>query len=127
MSDRLSLAPPRLEKDEQAATMQLLERIGAAVYVLGTRRPAGRGCPSCGTFVRESQGTRQTPGLSDLIAFLPGVPAQVLFIEQKRAHGGRLSPAQQDFRALAEASTAGYVCGALDDVIAWLTARGYLR
>jgi hypothetical protein len=95
--------------------------------VLGTRRPAGRRCPSCATFVPESQGTRQTPGLSDLIAFLPGVPSAVLFIEQKRARGGRLSEAQQDFRALCECSTAGYVCGTVDDVIAWLTARGYLR
>jgi hypothetical protein len=121
------VTPARLEKDEQAATLQLLERLGAAVWVLGTRRPAGRGCPSCGTFIRESQGTRQTPGISDLIAFLPGVPAQVLFIEQKRAHGGRLSGAQQDFRAICQASTAGYVSGTVDDVIAWLTARGYLR
>lgn len=117
----------RLEKAEQADTLRLLETLGAAVYVLGTRRPKGRCCPTCGTFVAESQGTRQTPGLPDVLAFLPGVPSPVLFIEQKRADGGRLSEAQKDFRALAETSTAGYVSGAIDDVIAWLTRRGFLR
>jgi hypothetical protein len=117
---------PRLEKDEQADTVRLLTYMGSAVYVLGTRRPAGRPCPHCGTFVRESQGTRQTPGVSDLIAFLPGTPRLVLFIEQKRAHGGRLSPAQEHFRTIVQASTARHVSGSLDDVITWLTTHGYL-
>jgi len=116
----------RLEKIEQAETVRLLETIGAAVWVLGTRRPRGHACPSCGTFVAESQSTRQTPGISDLVAFLPGLPSPVLFIEQKRA-GGTLSPAQQDFRAIVECSTARYVTGTLDDVIAWLKAAGYVR
>lgn len=116
----------RLEKVEQAETVKLLCMVGAEVYVLGTRRPAGRKCPQCGTFVAESQGTRQTPGISDVIAFLPGRPRPVLFIEQKRT-GGVLSPAQRHFRDVCQASTAAYLTGTVDEVIGWLSARGYLR
>jgi hypothetical protein len=122
-----TLMPARLEKVEQADTVRLLAMIGSDVYVLGTRRPAGRRCPQCGTFVIESHGTRQTSGISDLIAFLPGDPRPVLFIEQKRARGGTLSPAQRHFAHVCLHSTAQYVTGALDDVILWLTTRGYLR
>jgi len=116
-----------LEKTEQAATVKLLTMLGADVYVIGTRRPRGRACPTCGTFVAEHAGTCQTPGVSDLIVFLPGpLPRRVCFVEQKRA-GGQLSIEQQHFRTLAEASTALYVAGTLDDVLAWLNANGYLR
>jgi len=116
-----------LEKTEQAGTVKLLTLLGADVYVLGTHRPRGRPCPSCGTFVADHQGTCQTPGVSDLIVFLPGpVPRRVCFIEQKRI-GGVLSEPQQRFRDLASDSTALYVAGTMDDVIAWLTDRGYLR
>lgn len=116
----------RLEKHEQADTQRLLLALGAAVYVLGTRRPGGRPCPTCGTVVPESQGTRQTAGLPDLLAFLPGRPHQVLAVEQKRP-GGRLSPAQESFRALCEDSRLEYVTGSIDAVIRWLQARGYVR
>ena len=116
-----------LEKTEQAATVKLLTMLGADVYVIGTRRPRGRACPTCGTFVAEHAGTCQTPGVSDLIVFLPGpLPRRVCFVEQKRA-GGQLSIEQQHFRTLAESSTALYVAGTLGDVLAWLNANGYLR
>jgi hypothetical protein len=123
---RLHGARPPLEKTEQAATVKLLTLLGADVYVLGTRRPRGRACPTCGTFVADHAGTCQTPGVSDLIVFLPGpLPRRVCFIEQKR-DGGQLSEPQQQFRALAEESTALYVAGTMDDVIGWLTDHGYL-
>ena len=117
-----------LEKTEQAATVKLLTLLGADVYVIGTRRPRGRPCPTCGTFVAEHAGTCQTPGVSDLIVFLPvRLPRRVCFVEQKRAGVGVTSEPQQRFRQLAESSTALYVAGTLDDVVDWLTSHGYLR
>jgi hypothetical protein len=116
----------RLEKAEQAGTIKLLTMLGADVYVLGTRRPRGRPCPKCGSFVAEHAGTCQTPGLPDLVAFLPGpLPRRVCFVEQKR-EGGRFSADQERFRELVASSPACYVAGTLDDVIAWLTNEGYL-
>ena len=122
----------RLEKDEQSLSVQVLQSIGAVVYQLGTRRPRGRNCPKCGTFVAEHQGTCQTPGIADLVVFLPaprgaaGAVRPILFVEQK-AIDGRFSPRQEEFRTLAEASPAAYVAGTVDDVVAFLEARGYLR
>lgn len=115
-----------LEKAEQAGTVKLLTMLGADVYVLGSRRRRGRSCPSCGTFVAEHQGTCQTPGVADLIVFLPGpLPRRVCFIEQKR-HGGTFSAEQRRFRTLAEGSTALYASGTLDDILQWLKEGGYL-
>jgi hypothetical protein len=117
----------RLEKHEQAGTVKLLTMLGADVYVLGTRRPRGGPCPKCGSFVAEHAGTCQTPGIADLVVFLPGpIPRRVCFVEQKAA-GGRLSPEQETFRSLVGSSTASYIAGTLDDVIAWLTHEGYLH
>ena len=122
-------APRRLEKTEQAETVTLLQTVGAAVYVIGTRRPRGKPCATCGAFVPDHQGTCQTPGLPDLVAFLPGHGAgerRILFVEQK-ARGGRYSPDQLMFRALVEQSPAAYIGGTLDDVVFWLEGRGYVR
>src|SRR4030095_17065186 len=112
---RVWLMTRRLEKTEQAETVKLLHTLGAAVYLRGTRRPRGRPCPSGGAVVPEHQGTCQTPGLSDLVAFLPGHGAgagerRILFIEQK-ARGGRYSPDQLMFRALVEPAPAAYLRG----------------
>src|SRR5262245_25795347 len=106
-----------LEKTEQAAITKLLLTIGAAVYVIGTRRPHG-----------DHQGTRQTPGLPDLLAFLPpdrNTMRECLAIECKR-RGGRLSNAQKLFREHCLAANIGHVVGTCDDVIAWLKANRYL-
>lgn len=122
--------PVQREKHEQAAIVQLLRSIGAAVYVLGTRRPAGKPCPTCGTFVPEHQGTRQTPGLPDLYVVLPrrdsAYARDPLWIEVKAA-AGRLSEEQQTFQTLADLGRVGHVVGGIDAVIAWLVDRGYLR
>jgi len=123
-------ARPPLEKHEQAQILKLLLSMGAMVYVLGTRRPRGRNCPRCGLFLEESQGTRQTPGISDLLVFLKDPHAvggrTLVWIECKR-HGGRLTEAQQTFRETCLAAQIDHVVGDLDDVIAWLIRAGYLR
>ena len=120
-SRRRRAAMPRiLEKTEQANGVRLLYAIGCPrVYVLGTRRAKG-----------DYQGTRQTPGISDVICFLPRVLG-VLFWEVK-AKGGKPSEAQAELAELVTAcQTAGlgihYCVGTYDDLIAWLTAFGLLK
>jgi hypothetical protein len=106
------------EKTEQAHIVQLLLRLNAAVFVLGTRRPRG-----------DYPGTRQTPGLPDLVAFLPSTREQgtrQVWIECK-AVGGRLRSEQQDFKTLCESAGVAHIVGTFDDVIAWLSANGYVN
>lgn len=129
-----------LEKTEQAHIQQLLTSIGGMVYVLGTRRSRGKPCPKCQTFVPEDQGTRQTAGVADLIAFLPPRPTDprnllpefrtgrpvLLFVECK-ADGGRLSPEQRVFRNHCLDAEVAHVVGGLNAVIAWLIPRHYVK
>ncbi len=115
------------EKLEQQQIKQYLQGLGAKVYVLGTRRRRS-----------DHQGTMQTGGLPDLIAFLhqrtyqgavavqaPGARV-ALFIECK-AKGGRMSDDQKELRALCQAAGVPHVVGGLDDVIAWLVEHNYVR
>jgi hypothetical protein len=136
-----------LEKTEQAHIQQLLTSIGGMVYVLGTRRSRGKPCPNCQTFVPEDQGTRQTAGIADLVAFLPPRPKYepmdvdeetgsfsrfqagrpvLLFVECK-AEGGRLSIEQRAFRDLCIDAEIAHVVGGLNAVIAWLVPRHYVK
>lgn len=107
------------EKVEQAHVVQLLRSIGGTVYVLGTRRRSG-----------DYQGTMQSPGIPDLLAFIPARrstnerPA-FLFIECKVA-GGRLSPEQRVFQQLCVAANIRHIVGDLDAVIAWLVQADYV-
>lgn len=122
----MSPSPPRpgriSEKVEQAHIVRLLRTLGATVYVLGTTRK------------REDahHGTMQTPGLADLLVFLPdrGHPRvgalRQLWVECKTTRG-RLSPAQVEFRACCQLAGRDYVSGPLDAVIAWLISEGYLK
>lgn len=110
------------EKAEQAAIVELLETLGAKVYVLGTVRKHG-----------DHPGTMQTPGLPDLLIYLRRVHrpeaaiwAQLLTVEVK-ARGGRLRPAQREYADLAEGAAVAHIVGGLDAVIEWLTDRGYLK
>jgi hypothetical protein len=48
------------ERVQQAHIIRLVRTIGGVVYVLGTVRRRG-----------DYQGTMQTPGISDLLVFLP--------------------------------------------------------
>lgn len=105
------------EKVEQAHIVQLLRTIGATVYVLGTRRRSG-----------DYQGTMQSPGIPDLLAFVPQrvrVGQHLLFIECK-AGGGRLRPEQVLFRTLCQQAGIEHVVGDLDAVIAWAIEHNYL-
>ena len=99
--------------------------IGATVYTLGTVRRRG-----------DHPGTMQTPGLPDVLAFLPqpwprmstGVRAGVvLLVVEVKAAGGRLSDPQREFHTLCDRAGVAYVVGDLDAVIGWLQQHGYLR
>jgi len=107
------------EKAIQAHIVRLLRHVGCAVYILGTHRRRG-----------DYQGTMQSPGLPDLLAFLPR-HLGVLFVEVK-APGGRLRPEQADFKALAEGvmGAAGgcyYVTGGLSEAAVFLMTLGLLK
>lgn len=116
---RISKSGGRLsEKVVQQQIVNTLRSLGAAVYVLGTRRPAG-----------DYQGTRQTPGIPDVLAFVPCVlTASVvqLWVECK-APGGRASVEQQQFRARCDQAGVAHVMGGLEELTAWLIERGIVR
>lgn len=109
------------EKIVQQQIVHLLRSIGAAVYVLGTRRRRG-----------DFHGTMQTPGIPDLFAFLPLQHASdqglhsVLWVEVK-ADGGRLRLEQAAFQALCEQHQYPHIVGGVDAVVAWLVRRGFLK
>lgn len=108
------------EKLVQWQVVNLLRSIGAAVYILGTRRPSG-----------DFQGTRQTPGIGDVYCILPPPrvtpgPGCALWVEVK-ADGGRLSPEQREFQALCAGANIPHVVGGVDQVIAFLIQGGWLK
>src|SRR5262245_56375983 len=89
------LAGEQDEKTEQVNATRLFELVGGVVYTLGSRR--AQYCPSCGSRTVD-QGTRQTPGLSDLFAVIPPAPNHAtaglwipIWHEVKGVHGA-LSP-----------------------------------
>jgi len=113
----------------QAAILSLLLTIGAVPITLGRPGLRRRLCPRCQAPVHMDPGTRQTPGIPDLEAFLPlraGDDRRVfLKIEVKRP-GEKLRPEQDAYRELCEAAGVAHLWGDLDDVIAWLLAHNYL-
>lgn len=145
-------APVTPEKVEQSHIKQLLETLGAKVYVLGNHRRKG-----------DFYGTMQTPGLQDLQAFVPrgfthkdGAPFcrhcrhlmngqggmctaldgacrcvceadttyELLFVEAK-ASSGRLRPEQRELQTFCRQAGVAHVVGTYDAVVAWLLERGY--
>lgn len=107
------------EKAQQQQGVDLLRSLGAAVYVLGTRRPAG-----------DYQGTRQTPGLPDVLAFISrrgaaGVSTQLWW--EVKAPGGHLRPEQVAFQGQCFAAGVAHVAGDLTALLQWLVAAGYLK
>jgi len=124
------LRPSCDEKKEQAEIVNLLTQVGAAVYVLGTRR--AQYCGLCGGKTSD-QGTRQTPGIGDVFALLPPLPrAQPgtawtpLWIEVK-GKGGGLSAEQFTFKARCDAAQLAHIVGGLDSVISWLARGGWVK
>ena len=113
-----------LEKEIQADIMEMLETVGATVYRIGTTRKKG-----------DYQGTMQTPGIPDLLAFVR-IPARKmtdmrphavqLWIEVKRP-GGKMSDTQLAFRWNALNAGCEYVVGGVDEVLAWLKERGVVK
>lgn len=104
------------------------------MWVLGTRRSRFARCDRCGAGVilkgRQHHSTRQTPGVSDVLAFMPPLGQasrwRLLFVEAK-AKGGRLRDDQAMFRELCLAAEVDHVVGDLDAVIGWCVEWGYLR
>lgn len=106
------------EKAEQAGIVQLLESIGAKVYVIGTRRRKS-----------DFQGTMMSPGIPDLVAFVyrpMNNTAIQLWIEVK-AKGGRLRPAQSEFQSWCQAANVEHLVGGIDHVQNWLVDHGWLQ
>jgi len=101
------------EKRVQADIVHLLRTVGATVYVLGGHRRTG-----------DYHGTMQTPGLPDVIAFIPirhgdGRTKIMLCVEVKAA-GGRLRPEQVAFAQACWEADVFHVTGNLDTVVQWL-------
>lgn len=121
---------PDLEKFQQHEGCKLLSSLGAAIFVIGTRRSRGKPCPNCKTFVAEDQGTHQTEGIPDVFAILPargGQPSIGLWWEAKHADGGRTSKAQQEFSRLCQVANIAHCRGPLNALFAWLIANGRLK
>jgi hypothetical protein len=116
--DRERVKPkPRLEKHEQNDGVRLLRSLGAAVYVLGTKRRAG-----------DYQGTMQTPGIPDVHFFIPCQDVvEFAFWEVKRSRLGRISHEQADYAEHCHRAGIPYICGDLTVLMRWLVEHGYLR
>lgn len=121
-------APVKRGDAEQGHGVRLLLLLGAKVYVSGTRRPGTR-CPKCGEFVLGHQGTCQTAGIPDVEAWMPALaaPLRRLLKWECKAGAGRLSPDQEDYRALCQAAGVDHVAGDCNALITWLIGHGYLR
>lgn len=120
LRDPRAMRKPRIpEKAEQAAIVQLLESLGAKVYVIGTKRRKN-----------DYQGTMQTPGIPDLYVSLPVQGTQTrclidLWVEVK-AKGGKPSPEQIEFQERCSDADVRHVMGTCDDVQNWLVDHGWL-
>lgn len=111
------------EKQEQAAGVKLLRLLRAEVYTLGTVRARG-----------DHPGTRQTPGLPDVLCFLPAPPRwgadpqeRRLVVWEVKCVGGRVSPEQRRFAEVVRDARIDYVLGTAAELARWLAAEGYIE
>lgn len=117
------------ERTEQGSIKNLIAQIGGVVYTLGTVRAVC--CGVCGAPSSDPT-TRQSPGLADLVVYLPPPkrsPARgwtQVWIECK-GRGGTLSLEQVAFRELTLAAGIAHVVGGVDEVIEYLTAGGWVN
>ena len=106
------------ERAEQRAIVQLLCALGCPVWTLGTHRRHG-----------DYHGTMQSPGLPDLLAFLPR--GMGLLVVEVKSPKGRLRPEQEVFRNACLACESPWqvhhVVGGLDAVIGYLIQLGLLQ
>ena len=113
---RVSETP--LEKDEQAAIVELVETLRGKAWVIGTVRPDG-----------DFRGTCQTAGIADLWVTLPaGASSRAIGIwwETKRRKGKR-SAAQLDFAEWCIVTGTPYGYGTCDEFIARMKIGGWLK
>lgn len=112
-------APRVSERSEQAAIVKFLRLLGASVYVLGTTRRKG-----------DYAGTMQSPGLPDVIAFMPlrkhVGKRRLVMIECKRK-GGRLRPEQKVFAEECFDAEVEHLVGGLDAVMQMCVEDGYIE
>jgi len=102
------------ETAEQAHIVQLTRTLGGTAYVLGTTRRRG-----------DYAGTMQTPGVPDLLLFLPRRDGGREFVAwEVKAAGGRLRPDQARFAGECQAAAVAHGIGGFDAFIAFLVARG---
>ncbi len=117
------------ERAEQRAILDVLKLVGAEWWVLGTTRKQEKPCPVCGAIVPDYQGTMQSPGVCDILAFVPRPNARVyselVMIEVKAPDRGRISAAQLAFEAACGRADVSHIVGGVDAVLAWLRARGH--
>lgn len=117
------------ERSEQGSIKNLLEQLGALVYTLGTVRATC--CGVCGS-PNTDPTTRQTPGLADLVVYLPAPRRQpargwtMVWIECK-GRRGTLSLEQVAFRELNLRAGVAHVVGGLDELLEYLTAGGWVN
>ena len=115
-------SPRVLEKTVQAQILHLLRSVGAKVWVTGVPRRRG-----------DFQGAMRTPGLPDLLAFVPPPKPTDPFIGwtllcvEVKARGGRLREEQADFASCCLNADVAHIVGGLAEVIAWLLRRGLVR
>lgn len=116
----MSTAPRRRQPERaiQAQGVRLLKTLGAAVWTIGTTRRKG-----------DYMGTMQTPGLPDVLAFLPvrGLRERRLLVWEAKAPKGRLRPEQAEFRDQCLFAGVAHVVGGTDALVAWLVQERYLH
>lgn len=92
------------------------------------QRDVKRAYEKAGCFVAVfSQGrkTRQTPGIPDLLIFVPG--RFLPWWHETKAPGGKQSPAQVTWQARCETVGMSYVLGGLPEALAHLKLVGLMR
>ena len=111
------------EKAEQAHGVQLVRSIGGTAYVLGGHRRR-----------TDHQGTMQTPGIPDVMFFLPPPPSvftpphtlRLFLFWECKAAGGTLRPEQRLFEQLCQDAKISHLVGPFDALILWLAQNGYV-
>lgn len=125
----------RPEAIEQQNIVGTVARLGGKCYVLGTKRGLVK-CVTCGSLTPEHQGTKQTAGVSDVLAFIPyrvgEFAAVLLFIEAKapsraRTKDAGLSPDQVEFRDWCARACQEHIVGGFNVFADWLIRKGIVK
>lgn len=111
-------APVQREAAQQTMIRRLVATLGGTCYTLGVRRRR-----------TDYHGTMQTPGLPDLIAFLPvrGGPGWRLVMIECKAKGGRVRADQETFRKLCVLASVPHVIGDFQAFVTWCVLEGFLK